>query len=167
MAYLVQLSQFNMEYQFPNVLDMNSKAVAEANLYIDKYGRELMRQVLGTAQYNELDALLVNGILPDTDTSKWKEFVYGNDDTWLGIENVLIPYVFYHFIYDQVSYVSGVGEVRSEAKNTFSANSTQRLTKTWNEFVCYYGNMVCYLGKSEDFERKCYHYYHFKNQLGL
>lgn len=152
MAYLIDSTSFKGELEIPNLDEANSKSLTELNRLIDEKCRLLMIDVLGSENYEDLGGLLVAGLLPDSAPDKWKLLVnggvYTTDDvqhTWFGIKSMLAWYVYAQYVRDNVSYLSGVGEVRAEAKNAANVNSTQRYVYAWNKFVELYQGNVCSL----------------------
>lgn len=166
MAYLIDESYFQRNYLVPNADELNSGAYAELQQYIDSKARLCLKDALGRALFNDLDSNITNGVLDGSAPTKWKNLVNGveytkNGETlqWEGLlrqegafkESLLTPFVYYHWLYDNQSKLSGVGEVVMEAKNSFTVGSSQRLVNTWNEFVNQY--------QGEYFEYKTNTYY--------
>jgi len=161
MAYVVDNTYFIREFAVPNTDEANSKSLEVLNQYIDDKGRSLLRSALGEVLFAEFDSYLNNGVLPeipdlptpDPVPAKWRELVDGVtytidsvDYVWGGLVNtvgtykssVMVPFIYYYWLKGERSFVSGVGEVRAEAKNAGGVNSTQTLTETWNKFLQMY-----------------------------
>ena len=148
--YLINATHFTKEYHIPNVGEINSGASSELEAYIDSEVRLFLQNVLGLELFTDLDANITNGILSNTAPDKWKNLVNGiayekdgKEYRWRGLtytegtfkNSLLTPYVYYFWLQNQISSMSGVGEVKVSAKNAVSVNSNQRLVKCWNDFV--------------------------------
>jgi|SRR5690554_5825512 len=122
-------------------------------LWIDRYSRELLRDALGNALFDELDSQISNGELDAGADVKWGNLVNGctytyNDRqyNWRGLifkdgdfkMSILAYYVYHHWHQAQVTRMSGVGEVRGNAVNSTNADSTYRTVRVWNTFVDLY-----------------------------
>lgn len=189
MAYIITNSDFKLEYEVKLSQDMNSRATVELDGYIDKYAKELVCHLLGVVNYNDLNGYLVDGVLPSPPASvvdpvplKWRNLVEGCEYEkngikyiWRGLSNVLVPYVYYHYIDAKKSYLSGVGEAKAKAKNANSLNPTQSLVTTWNSFVNAYQcvphpfvSLLTFVEDNrEDYEGYCHHHFRYDNQLGF
>ena len=152
--YIITPEYFKDKEEIPNVSESDSKASAELERFIDRFGR-LFVQDHGLT---ELDQYLVNGLLPavpasptvDTVPVKWRNLVTGcsyvkNDVTlkWKGLiyelgsykGSILVDYIFYHWLKDHNSYVTQLGEVKANVKGASQKNITETLYTTWNSFV--------------------------------
>lgn len=143
MPYVITVTDFKFPYEIPLTKDMNAKASEQVNAIIDSRCRSLLRRVLGIAGFNELDAALsLDFVLPDDAPEKWLNLVNGHEYdidgkayVWDGIKELLVKYVYYYWNVQTVSYLSGVGQVKAEAKNAPGVNPTQELVETWLSFV--------------------------------
>lgn len=150
--YIIDDTYFQRELAIPNTNDTSSKASEELEQYIDEKCRLLILNVLPLVLVNEFDDLLVNGILPNAPETpvKWLNMVYGCEYElggktlkWNGLRyeqgtyksSLLAEFTFYHWLKDNQSYVSGVGESKGNPKGATLVNSTQRLVTVWNRFV--------------------------------
>lgn len=161
--YLIDASYFIREIHIPNVNESNTDSGVKLDYFIDEKVRLLLStKALGSVLFTDLNNSVTNGILSNTAPQKWKDLVNGKTYTkdgetyvWEGLlqtkgtfkKSLLAYYTYYYWLMDNVSLVSGVGELRGESKNTVNVNSTQRLTIIWNEFVkMYQGENTCYNG---------------------
>lgn len=216
--YLINGTYFQRDLTIPNTTEADSKAMLVLEQFIDEKCRLLMRDLLGVTLYNELNSYLVNGMLPavpefptiDPVPLKWRNLVTGceysvNDVNykWMGLYwsegtakgSLLADFTYYYWLLNELSFMSGVGEVRAEAKGAENVNSTQRLVNVWNRFVeryqgvCngyhsvysywfggnVYGNhqddtvtlLQFIADNSEDYPNTDNRRYNVKNQLGL
>ena len=148
--YLIDASYFNRETAIPNVNELQGNASTELTLFIDDKVRLLLQNVLGFELFTDLDSDITNGVLKTDAEQKWKNLVNGVTYTkegkqyrWKGLlytegtfkSSLLADYVYYFWLENEVSNMTGVGEVVQVSKNAVSVNSTQRLIKTWNRFV--------------------------------
>ena len=167
MAYIINDTFFQGAIEVPNIDEANSKSLTDLNRLIDEKCRLFMLNLLGYELFTELDALLVDGMLPavpesptvDPIPAKWRNLITGTtytvtdepDRTWNGLNvvqgtfrtSLLAYYVYSFWLKQNVSFASGVGEVRAEAKNAYNVNSTQRYTEVWNTFVEMYQGENC------------------------
>lgn len=161
--YLINGTFFIRELYVPNVNESNTDSGTKLEYFIDdKVPFLLSKKALGSVLFNQLNSNVTNGVLSNTAPQKWKDLVNGKTYTkdgksyvWEGLlqtkgtfpKSLLAYYTYYYWLMDNVSLVSGVGELRGESKNTVNVNSTQRLTTIWNEFVkMYQGENTCYNG---------------------
>lgn len=154
MAYIIDGSYFIKELYVPNADEINSGSGEELTLFIDDKARQCLKNALGYTLYNELDSEIdMSGMLKNTAPAKWQNLVNGVEYTlegktfkWQGLKysegmykrSLLATYVYYHWLIEQQSKMSGVGEVVVNAKNAVNINSTQRLVRVWNDFVMQY-----------------------------
>ena len=150
MAYIVDETYFVRKYLVPNSGELNSGAYEELQGYIDSKARLCLKDVLGYELFKDFDSNVTDGNIDAGAPQKWLDLVNGVEYTldgtlyrWNGLkeidgafkESLLTPFIFYHWLYDNASKMSGVGEVVINAKNAINVNSTQRLVSTWNEFI--------------------------------
>lgn len=156
--YLINDTYFIDYTDIPNVDEPDTKAAAQLERRIDEMGRLFVLEALGATLKTELDGYLVNGLLPvvpdapaiDPVPVKWRNLVTGCtytvdgiDKVWKGLlwqegtfkGSLMADFVYHSWLEMKVSYMSGVGEVKSKAKNSDNVNSTQRLVTVWNRFV--------------------------------
>lgn len=161
--YLIDASYFIREIHVPNVNESNTDSGVKLEYFIDEKVRLLLStKALGNVLFTEFNGYVANGVLSNTAPQKWKDLVNGKTYTkdgesyvWEGLlqtkgtfpKSLLAYYTYYYWLMDNVSLLGGVGEVRGEAKNAISVNSTQRLVKVWEDFVkMYQGENACYNG---------------------
>lgn len=150
--YLIDETYFIKDLAVPNSkpsLDIPDNEVA-FEVYIDKYARLLLQNALGNVLFDDLNSDIENGSLKSDADQKWKDLVNGksyeyNGKTfkWKGLlftegafkGSVLAQYTYYHWHLDQISQMSGIGEVKGNAVNTTNVNSTRRSVKVWNEYI--------------------------------
>ena len=161
--YLIDASYFIREIHIPNVNESNNGSGENLDYFIDEKVRLLLStKALGGTLFTAFNGYIVDGELPNTAPQKWKDLVNGktytkNDKSyiWEGLlqtkgtfkKSLLAYYTYYYWLMDNVSLMSGLGEVRGEAKNAIGVNSTQRLVAIWNEFVkMYQGENTCFNG---------------------
>lgn len=155
MAFIIDYTFFQRELEVPNVDEINSKSLTTLNQFIDEKCSLFMLNALGPVVFNQLKSLLVNGLLPEAispnaELQKYWRLVngttYDKDGVtfiWDGLRvvkgsyktSVLAYYTYYYWLRNEVTYMSGVGEVKGNAKGAIMANSNRRLTETWNKMV--------------------------------
>ena len=156
--YIIDDTYFQGEISIPNVEEADSRSKTELERLIDEKCRLFMHRIFPNELIDELNALLVGGILPTTPVSKWTKLVYGDsyelDGTtvkWDGIcavlgtskSSLLADYVYTFFLTESNTFLSGVGEMKSNASGTVMVNSTQRYVTIWNRFVSKYQADLC------------------------
>lgn len=156
--YIIDDTYFQGEISIPNVEEADSRSSTELERLIDEKCRLFLHSVLGSDLYSELDALLFDGILPTTPVGKWTKLIYGDsyelDGTtvkWDGIcvelgsskSSLLADYVYTFFLNESNTFLSGVGEMKSNASGTVMVNSTQRYVTVWNRFLSKYQSDLC------------------------
>lgn len=149
--------------EIPNLDEADSRSFAELERIIDEKCRLLLLDFLTVEQFQEFDSYLVNGLfpvdaqpdplLPDYVPAKWIDLVNGvvyevNDIPlkWNGLiyslgtskQSLLADYVYHAWLESQVSYMTGVGDAKGNPKGANLVNPTQRVVKTWNDFVTAY-----------------------------
>lgn len=176
--------------EIPNVDEADSRVYAELEMLIDEKCRLFMRYFLTEAEVTDFESYLVNGMFPTITTGipqKWIDLVNGKDD-WKGLiyslgtskNSLLADFVYYHYLVNHVSYMTGVGDAKANPKGASLVNPTQRIVNVWNDFVrqyqfanfCsteYYSySLANFLEANEIVYKKtncCY--FELKNQLGL
>lgn len=200
--YIIDDTYFQKELNVPNVNEMDSDTLTSLNISIDRYVRQFLQDALGYALFTELDSYITDGVLDSGAPQKWRYLVNGKDQ-WKGLKfeegtykgSILAKYVFYFWLKDAVSLLTGTGEKTITATDALAVNSTQRLTNVWNDFVVdnqglfipckwYYGytdyyynwncgndlnySLIRFLSdNSEDYPGANKKVYEIKNQLGL
>ncbi len=165
--YIIDETYFIDETNVPNTLELQGGEKDALMRYIDGKVRLFLQQTLGFDNFTALDSNVTSGVLNVGALQKWKNLVdgctYVIDGTnyrWKGLKytegtdktSILAHYVYCYWIKGNVSFMSGVGEIRAEAKNAINVNSTQTYVETYNEFVkmyqgaCFTGNRSLYGG---------------------
>ena len=200
--YIIDETFFIKELYVPNLNEMDSDTLTTLETSVDRYVRQFLRDALGNVLFTELDSYITDGVLDAGAPQKWLDLVNGVDD-WKGLKfeegtykgSILAKYVYYYWLKDAVSNMTGTGEKVITATDALAVNSTQRLTNVWNDFVednqgvfnpdrCYYGYLDYYSNwncnndvnyslirflsdKSEDYPDANKKVYEIKNQLGI
>lgn len=156
--YIIDDTYFQGDKSTPNIDEADSKSLTELERLIDRLCRQFMYDVLGDVLSAELGSLLANGILPETPVSKWTKLIYGDNYEldgkqvkWDGIcvkqgtykSSLLADYVYTFYLTESNTFLSGVGEMKGEARGAMMVNSTQRYVTIWNEFVKGYQSDLC------------------------
>jgi len=198
--YIIDQTYFIKELNVPNINEMDSDTLVSLEIDIDKYVRLLLHSALGYDLFKDLDDNITDGELNSGADQKWKDLVNGVEYLkdgktyrWRGLiftegnykGSLLAKYVFYYWLKDSVSLLTGTGEKQITATNAIAVNSTQRLTAVWNDFVNDYQGNICshvwpelskvgYVDliqflkdKSEDYQDAALSLYQTTNSLGL
>lgn len=197
--YLINETYFSNEINIPNLNEMDSDTLLSLNIAIDRYVRLFLQNALGYTLFTELDSYVIDGVLDAGAPQKWLDLVNGKDE-WKGLKfeegsykgSMMAKFVFYFWLKDYVSLVTGTGEKTITATDTVGVNSTQRLVNIWNDFVkdnqgyynpchhfvsfdCYWtglstqpNTLLGFLTKNEiDYPEAKKTIYKIQNQLGL
>ena len=151
--YIINPDYFQKQYTIPNIDEMDSKNAKVLEICIDQYVRLCLQNALGFNLWKELDLNITDGVLDSGAPQKWLDLVNGKtytkegkDYTWKGLiytegiykGSLLVPFVYYHFLKENVSLLTGTGEKVLDASNAIGVNSTQRMVMSWNDFVNQY-----------------------------
>jgi len=164
--YLIDQTYFIKELSIPNLNEMDSDTLTTLNIDIDKYVRLVLQNALGYELFKDLDSNITSGVLDSGADQKWKDLVNGVEYTkdgktyrWKGLiftegnykGSLLAKYVYYYWLKDSISLLTGTGEKTITASNMEAVNSNQRLVSVWNDFVMDYQSTPCYYGNGNLF----------------
>ena len=153
--YLINDTYFK-DLEIPNIDEANSKSLSSLIRIIDQKCRFVLRNCLPSDQFAELDSFIdpVTGTLGPLAPSKWLNLVNGVSyqnqngltNIWKGLiwtegtykGSLLAYFCYYHYLLKEYSFLSGVGEVRAEAKNATNVYSSASAVSAWNTFVSMY-----------------------------
>ena len=168
--YIIDQTYFIKELNIPNLNEMDSDVLTDLNIDIDKYVRQLLRDALGAELFKDLDSNITDGVLNVDATDKWKNLVNGveyvKDEvtyTWKGLTytegafkgSLLAKFVYFYWLRDSVSLLTGTGEKNITAEGAISVNASQKLISVWNSFIEEY--------QFVDFD--CYPSVYYKNNV--
>ena len=151
--YIIDETYFIKELSVPNINEIDSDSLTVLKQYIDEYSRQVLQNALGYVLFNDLDSNVTDGVLDVLAPTKWINFVNGVEYTkdgkqykWRGLKyteglhksSLLAKNVFYHWLKDNVTQITGTGEKSIKSVNADSVNSNQRLVTVWNNFVSEY-----------------------------
>lgn len=106
--------------------------------FIDKYEPIFLKRLLGSVLANKfITGLVPVPVEPATDPvtydpidAKW---LFLRDDT--DLKAMLVDFVYYWYIRDQVTFTAGTGEVKAKNENSVRVSSVDKQVKAWNEMV--------------------------------
>lgn len=183
--------------EIPNLDEADSKSFSELERIIDDQCRLFMYYFLTPDEVVEFESYLVDGIFPTVTTGipqKWIDLVNGTtytsndvDLVWNGLiytkgtykNSLLADFVYYHYLVDNISYMTGVGDAKGNPKGANLVNPTQRAVNVWNEFVNQYQSNYCVSSNNnlsllqflsdhtEYYTSENKKFFEAKNQLGL
>jgi hypothetical protein len=151
--YLINETYFIKELSVPNINEMDADNLTILTQYVDEFARKLLKDALGYDLFKELDTNITSGVLNVGAPQKWLDLVNGCEYTkdgktykWNGLiftegfhkSSLLAKFVFYHWLKDNVTTITGTGEKSMKSVNADSVNSNQRLVTVWNDFVSEY-----------------------------
>jgi hypothetical protein len=147
--YIINDTYFQSpKYVIPNLEESDSKAFAELERLIDDTCRLFLESILTDAEIVDFNSHLVGGMFPIVTTGipeKWIDLVNGKGD-WKGLiqinglakTSLLVDLVYYNWLVDNVSYMSGFGDAKANPKGADNVSPTQRMVNTWNDFLFLY-----------------------------
>lgn len=145
--YEIDSTFFIGQINIPNSKEPRGKEGVNIDYYIEKGCYLFLYNLLGHKLYAELKSNLdVDLNLKSDADQKWKDLFYGKtygDKVFKGLvqnhktfkTSVLANYVFWYWLKDSLSKVSGVGSITLEAKNAENASSDNRARDIWNSIV--------------------------------
>lgn len=145
MPTITKNTDFKEEFFIPNAVVIPNNggapnAIRQIDLFIEKYERLLLVNVLGTVQYKEL-------IENEETEGKWFDLKNGKEydgKLWLGLKSVTVPFIFYHYLKNDKTQYSTTGIQRPDSENSTSVNPTLNLVESWNSFIeVYQGVNFC------------------------
>ena len=128
-------------YKIPNATDTSPNSdllgnSTELALFISNLEEECLILVLGYTLYKELEAELddsePNGLKPTAD-QKWDDLLNGKE-TYKGLRELLIAYIFFFFLQNDESDYAGVGVVKEYGKGARSFTTRPKAVKAWRRF---------------------------------
>lgn len=128
-------------YKIPNATDTSPNSdllgnSVELQLFIDQFEEECLILVLGYTLYQELltqlDPAEDNDLVAGAD-QKWDDLLNGKE-TYRGLREIIISYVFFYFLENDESEYSGVGVVKEYGKGSRSFTSRPKAVKAWRQF---------------------------------
>lgn len=138
----------------PSITDDVTSVAEDIASFIDIYSEEALKLCLGYALFKEfvaeLDPAEANGLKP-TAAQKWDDLLNGKEYTtqdgllvkWEGIrrksgdtynKSFLADYVYYYYEQSSDDDVTGVGNVKQQAKNAVVVSKTPKVIFAWRRF---------------------------------
>ena len=197
--------------EIANLNEADSRSFVELEQLIDYKCRLFLLYFLTAEEVAELESYLTDGLFPEDTTDipqKWIDLVNGAtyehqnvSFIWNGLKyskgtfkgSIMADFVYYHWLVENVSYMTGTGDTKANPKGATSVNPTQRVVRVWNDFVeqyqkdgfgfcnpydVYYGyfnqiqktdvSLIQFLtDNNEVYPNSNRKYFEIKNQLGL
>ena len=127
----------------PTINTLTPTLTSSFNTFIDETEKELLINLLGVVQTNELlNQFETNGDWKETAEQKWKDLVDGSGE-WvgmrLGTKSLIADYVFAKWL--QASYTpnTSTGVQLLKAENAERVSSNPLIADAWNSFVFWCG----------------------------
>ena len=105
-------------------------------VFIDKYEPKFLKELLGTTLALEfINGLIPVPVDPPTDPITYEPI----DPKWTALRDetdlkpMLIDYIYYWYIRNEVTSTAGMGEVKGKTDNATRTSSTDKLCRAWNE----------------------------------
>lgn len=115
-------ADFIGEQNIPNTDELPTSN--KVQWFIDEYEPQLLEVLFGSVLYAEYLA----GILLDPIDQKWL-------DLQAKAKRSIVCYVYFYYMADNITYNSGVGNVKPAAENAVNAQSWDKMVKAWNTMV--------------------------------
>ena len=155
---IIDSTYFILELKHPNAntdtqaaSQWRTNAITELDSFIKKYSSLFLKITLGYNMYKVLVSNLdTNGLISDNAPQNLLELVKGKTYTkegktyrWEGLAfeefgvktSLLANYVFCKVLKNEQGFLSDIGNVKLEGKNSVRYTPRQEYTEAWNEFV--------------------------------
>lgn len=134
---------------------------AIVNDYIDLYEGQILSKALGES----LKAALIAGLAVATPEDRWTKLKTGDSFTdtngnlvvFTGLapanvlkQGVIAPYVFFHFMRDNMTSFTGSNALRTKSENGDSVSPMQQMSRTYNTAVENIRILWAYLNEKAD-----------------
>jgi hypothetical protein len=143
-----------------NIPNTDKIAVLERLTYfIEKYEPELLKALLGYGLWKlwEVDPEEVpfDGI---TLGAEYTDYA-GRLQKWQGLTitdgtdspySLIAYYIYYHWMRDQASQTTGIGEVKSKGENSDPASPVLKMVNAWNEMSAWIYDLTTFLNRSQE-----------------
>jgi hypothetical protein len=138
----VTASDFNVvPYDIPNLT--GSGPINSFNSYVEREEKALLKSLLGKSLYDSF----IEGLDTDYPEQIWLDLRDGGDYVimgktyeWVGMKEMLIPYIKSEWLHDNYTQLSGIGTVKGKAENATVVNPRRKIAELWNEFTHIAGN---------------------------
>lgn len=131
---ITSVDDFKAERNIPQI--SNPGVRAKLQDFIDKYEPKYLKALLG----NTLAAEFTTGLIPVQVTPPTDPPTYlPIDAKWLFIrdntelKNMLVDYIYYWYIRNDVTFTAGTGETKSANENSTRVSSADKQASAWNE----------------------------------
>lgn len=119
--------------------------------FIENYEKELLLDLFGYGMYK------LYSDEANIAEQRWVDLTTGVEYTcyskgykWGGIGRLLACYVYYHYMRDQSSKSTPVGEVKGKVENSNSASVNHKMIRAWNEMSESIVQMFYYLNAKKE-----------------
>jgi hypothetical protein len=119
------------------------------NIFIEKYEKQFLREVLGHETYNAFITGLAASDQIWLDLRDGATYTYaGMGYQWEDLKQAIACYVYFHWMRNETSSTTQIGESKPQAQNAVNASSVHKMVRAWNEMVDIVWNMWWYLDSS-------------------
>lgn len=150
---IITTSDFTGEYQVPQT------RYSDLDLYINKYTKLYLEQMLGVELYKEFDADLDNGI-PQTERFEviFNSLSYDKDNCVYqseGIKQMLVEFVYYHFTVESQLYNTSTGTMSTDSELSKPKPYANNIISAYNKAVSNSRVIQYYiLDNKDDYEKE-------------
>lgn len=172
MAYLIDPTYFIRELSIPGLADTETAPRTRLTEYIDGEARYVLKEALGVELFEVFDTFIdQDGNLSPSAPDIWQRLVNGftyqeagRQLRWEGLiytegtfkTSLLAYYVFYRWMFNEISFLGTAGEYVPNAKGATTVRSNQRqITAYWKFLEMYQGDFY-----SDVYQNRAYAYYY-------
>lgn len=140
----VTASDFNLKpYNIPNL----DAVVNTFQAYANKKEKEALKSLLGLTLYEAF----IDGLNEDYPEQRWLDLRDGaqyqyslRTYEWVGMNEMLVPFVFSEWVRDDDSILTGVGTGKSKTENLTRLKPLRKISDAFNEYADKAGNRCEY-----------------------
>lgn len=131
---IVETFDFVGDRSIPNSGDKN--VMDRINWFINKYEPQCLDYVLGYDLYQLVKSpYITNGPIDKLIKGTVYKDNYGNNVQWIGLKPMIVDYVYYYYMADDVTTNTGKGVAIPQKDMAFNISPAQKMIVAWNEFL--------------------------------
>lgn len=135
----VTASDFQKPYNIPNL----NAVVNTFPTYVEKKEKEALKSLLGLTLYESF----VDGLDTDYPEERWinlregHQYIYKSKTyEWVGMKELLVPYIYSEWVRDDDSILTGVGTAKSKTENAQRLKPLRKISDAYNDYARIAGN---------------------------
>lgn len=130
-----------IEYQIPNLA--GTGPINSFNSFVEREEKAILKSLLGITLYESF----IEGLDTDYPEQVWLDLrdgaqyqLWGKTYEWVGVKELLIPYIWSMWTRTNFVKHSGIGAVQGKAENARVVNPKREIALAYNQFSDYAGN---------------------------